>query len=135
MLFPKYIFLFSYYYFKVYFSKYVYFLFFSTLFWRCSFQNGHFLFKMFVKFICLRPANDALHVNIKDISQFKILNEMQRRIVVSVSRSCLENPEEPKVHLIQGELNVPGYNILPPIPLNICIPLILILGRIFQANV
>ena len=68
---------------------------------------------MFVKFICLRPGNDALHVNIKDISQFKILNEMQRRIVVSVSRSCLENPEEPKVHLIQGKLTVPEYNILP----------------------
>ena len=74
---------------------------------------------MFVKFICLRPGNDALHVNIKDISQFKILNEMQRRIVVSVSRSCLENPEEPKVHLIQGKLTVPEYNILPQLYLGL----------------
>jgi len=53
-----------------------------------------------VKTLVVRCTTDSLHPNIKDLTQFKKLNEMQRRIIVGVSRSCLE-PDQ-KICLIQG---------------------------------
>lgn len=53
--------------------------------------------------LAVRTANaGALHPNIKDLSQFAGLNDIQRRVVVGVTRSCLEDPTEPKVCLVQG---------------------------------
>ena len=51
-----------------------------------------------------RCSNDALHPNIKDLAQFKQMNETQRRIVVGVARSCLEDQQN-KICLVQGKFS------------------------------
>ena len=48
-----------------------------------------------------RASNGALHPNIKDLAQFRQLNDNQRRVVVGVTRSCLEDNES-KISLVQG---------------------------------
>jgi len=47
-------------------------------------------------------SNSDLHPNIKELSQFKILNETQKRIIVGVSRACLSQNTDSKISLVQG---------------------------------
>jgi len=53
------------------------------------------------KSLAVRASNGALHPNIKDLAQFRQLNDNQRRVVVGVTRSCLEDNES-KISLVQG---------------------------------
>ena len=43
-----------------------------------------------------------MHSNIKDLPQFKKLNETQRRVIVGVSRACMADNKDSKICLVQG---------------------------------